>query len=184
MQSTPEPPHDNGSEPSNLDGLSNARSNGEYQALATGQPSADYEDLELGSAPAFPADTPQHHDSESESDLDSEIRRQNWARRNPPWSWSLAGFVTWCKGPDPPHIHRIKPWFAKWQGAPAHLVERCLPRRRMKIAVLIGAVFSWAVIFFTLLKSSVVDQEVPGYGKPVKLSCHQRLWYVLRHRTM
>jgi hypothetical protein len=179
MQSTPETSHENGSEPSNLDELSAARSNDEYMALTRDRPPrAGYGDLELGSAPGLPADSPQHHD-ESDSDFDFEIHGQDWVRRKPPLSCSMTGLVAWCKGPDPPHVHRVKPWFPKWQAAPAHLVERCLPRRRMKIVVLVGGVLSWAVIFFLFLKSSAVDQEVLGYGQPVKLSCHQRFWYVL-----
>jgi hypothetical protein len=48
----------------------------------------------------------------------------------------------------------------------------------MKIAALLLGVVFWIAVFFSSLKASVAEQEVLGYGQPVKLSCHHRLWYV------
>ena len=172
-----ETPWENGPDPYTLHEFSSARYNGEDPALARDQPSADCEDLELGNGPLLPADVLAHHDSELDSNFDFEEHFRN-ARRDPPFFCSKAGFVAWCKGPDPPHVYRVNPWFPKWQAAPARLVERWLPRRPMKMAALLGGLLFWIIVFFSLLKTSVADQEVLGYGQPVKLSCHQRLWYV------
>lgn len=178
MQSTSEALPEDARDPSGRGGVSSARYNGEYIAVATDLPRADDADLELGSARPLLADFPPDNESESDSDFGFDIPRHN-SRRDPSLTCSRDGLVAWCKGPDPPHIHRVTPWFPKWQTAPARLVERLLPGTRMKIAALLGGLLFWFVIFFSSLKSSVAGQEVPGYGQPVKLSCHARLWYVL-----
>jgi hypothetical protein len=49
----------------------------------------------------------------------------------------------------------------------------------VKIALLVGGLIFWIAVFFASLQASVAGQEISGYGKPVKLSCHHRLWYVL-----
>ncbi|KAJ5195609.1 uncharacterized protein N7498_009047 [Penicillium cinerascens] len=164
-----------GPDPYTLHKSSSARYNGEDPSLARDQSSTDSGDLELGNAPLLPSDSLAHHDSELDSNFDIEEHCRN-TRRDPPFSCSRAGFVAWCKGPDPPHVYRVNSWFPKWQAAPARLVERGLPKGPMKMAALLGGLLFWVVVFFSLLKMSVADQEVLGYGQPVKLSCHQRLW--------
>ncbi|KAJ5833429.1 hypothetical protein N7474_001740 [Penicillium riverlandense] len=97
--------------------------------------------------------------------------KQNEPRRSRP------GLCPWLRGPTPPHVHHIQPWLPQWQAAPARMIDQWLPRRNAKIALLLGGLIFWIVVFFSSLKSSVAEQEIPGYGQPVKLSCHDRLWF-------
>lgn len=136
--------------------------------------SGDYGDLELGNVPLLPAEPPDDYRDSSDSDLEEFGRQQT--RCDPSFSCTLAGFAAWCRGPVPPHVYRINPWFPKWQAAPARLVDRWVPRRAMKIALLLVGLLFWVAVFFSSLKASVAEQEVLGYGQPVKLSCHHRLW--------
>lgn len=95
-----------------------------------------------------------------------------------PFSCTLSGICAWVKGPPYPHRYQITPWLQRWQTAPGRLVERYLPSTRAKVWLLLGCICTWGVIFLSILHSSVVGQQVSGYGVPVKLSCHARLWYV------
>lgn len=135
------------------------------------------DDLELGgSVPLLPG----HPDDFDDDEDDDEFNFDREDRYDPPFSCTFAGFVAWCRGPVPPQIYRINPWFPKWQAAPARLVDRWAPKRAMKTAALLLGVVFWIAVFFSSLKASVAEQEVLGYGQPVKLSCHHRLWYVRR----
>jgi hypothetical protein len=110
-------------------------------------------------------------DGTSESVAD-DIDKQREQRK------SRSGLCAWLRGPTPPHVHHIQPWLPQWQAAPARMIDLWFPRKNAKIALLLGGLVFWIVVFFSALKASVAEQEIPGYGQPVKLSCHDRLWYV------
>jgi hypothetical protein len=86
--------------------------------------------------------------------------------------------VKWVKGPQPPHIYTIEPFFPTVQTAPIRLVERFLPKRRHKAAALVFFYFLWILTFTLVLQKSSFATEVPGYGKPVNIDCTARYWYV------
>lgn len=121
-------------------------------------------DLEIGDMPLLPSEG---HDVEAQSE-----------KFDPPFSCTPSGFCAWLRGPTPAHVYHINPWFPHLQAAPARLIDHKFPRRSSKIALLFGGLIFWIVVFFASLKASVAGQEVPGYGQPVKLSCHHRLWCV------
>lgn len=91
---------------------------------------------------------------------------------------SRSGLCAWLRGPTPPHVHHIQPWLPQWQSAAARMIDLWLPRKNAKTGLLLGGLVFWTVVFFSALKASVAEREIPGYGQPVKLSCHDRLWYV------
>ncbi|KAJ6132289.1 hypothetical protein N7471_007504 [Penicillium samsonianum] len=121
-------------------------------------------DLDLGDVPLLPSEV---HDMEAQSEN---------LERDPVFSCTPTGFCAWLRGPTPAHVYYINPWFPRLQAAPARLIDRKFPHRNSKIALLFGGLIFWIVVFFASLKASVAGQEVPGYGQPVKLSCHHRLW--------
>ncbi len=149
---------------------------------AQARTSVEYGDLELGNVPLLPTGHPDQHrgvdDSDSDSDFfDYEEQSAQLDRHDPSLSCTFDGFCAWLRGPVPPHVYHIKPWFPRWQAAPARLVERWAPRRGVKIALLVAGLIFWIAVFFASLQASVAG-EIPGYGQPVKLSCHHRLWCV------
>ncbi|PYH48953.1 LCCL domain protein [Aspergillus saccharolyticus JOP 1030-1] len=103
----------------------------------------------------------------------------NLNRQQPPekFSCSISGIRTWVKGPFPPFEYKITPWLGRWQTAPARYVEHHFPSARAKVLLLVACITVWGVVFVSLLHSSITGQELAGYGVPVKLSCHSRLWY-------
>lgn len=142
-------------------------------------------DIELGNVPLLPDDF-DHRDSLDSTLSDLDYQHQNLPRpratvREPAFDCSSSWhFYQWLRGPVPPQIYHIEPLFPLWQSAPARLVDRWVKRPTAKIALLVGALIIWIAIFFSLVKNSISDQEIQGYGQPVKLSCHARLWYVNR----
>lgn len=150
------------------------------QSRARARVSGEYGDLELGSVPLLPAGHPDEHRDLDDSDSDFfDYEEQGQHRHDPSLSCTFAGFCAWLRGPVPPHVYHIKPWFPRWQAMPARLVERWAPRKGLKIALLAAGLIFWIAVFFASLQASVAGQAVLGYGQPVKLSCHQRLWCVL-----
>lgn len=89
---------------------------------------------------------------------------------------TVAGIVAWAKGPSPPHKYRITPLLRRWQTAPARVIDRYCPTKLAKGLLLLAAVITWFVIFLSILHHSVNGVDIPGYGKPVKLGCHDNLW--------
>ncbi|KAJ5238870.1 hypothetical protein N7468_003489 [Penicillium chermesinum] len=135
------------------------------------------DDLELGNLPLLPGDPARHGQGDGESDFDFDIESEDIQfRHDPSFSCSPAGFVAWLRGPSPPDVYHINPWFPKWQAAPARLVERWVPSKYGKIGLVLGVLVFWIGVFFSLLQASVAGEEVAGLGKPVKLLCHDRLW--------
>ncbi|KAJ5104923.1 hypothetical protein NUU61_002270 [Penicillium alfredii] len=125
------------------------------------------DDLELGDIPLLPS----HLRGSAPA-----LSRSRTIRHEPRFSCSLSGLHTWLRGPSPPHTHHIQPWFPRYQAAPARFVDRWFPWQNAKIALLLGGLIFWMLVFFSALKASVADKNILGYGQPVKLSCHHRLW--------
>lgn len=150
----------------------------DLERAGDGRGSTDHGDLELGSVPLLASNSAHVHtrrDSDDSDGSDYDFARRD-VRRDPSFSCKPTGFCAWLRGPTPPQIYHIKPWFPQLQSAPSRLFGRL--RRSVKIALLFAGLLFWVAVFFYSLKSSVQGQEVMGYGQPVRLSCHHRLWYV------
>lgn len=135
-------------------------------------------DIELGDLPLLTGESEGRHGDSGSFDLDAEDIQ---FRHDPSFSCMPSGFVAWLRGPSPPHVYHINPWFPRWQAAPARLIERWVPSKYGKFGLLLGVLVFWMLLFFPLLQRSTSGEEVLGYGQPVKLSCHHRLWYVVSH---
>ncbi|KAJ5280118.1 hypothetical protein N7478_005490 [Penicillium angulare] len=120
-------------------------------------------DIELGNVPLLPADYYDYdpRDDNSDSDFDFEDAPDPF-RRDPPFSCTIPGFCAWLRGPTPPHIYHINPWFPRLQAAPANLIDRYVPRMGAKIGLLFLGLLFWIIVFFSTLKASVAGQEVLG----------------------
>jgi hypothetical protein len=92
------------------------------------------------------------------------------------FSCSVSAIWSWVVGPSPPHIYQIRPLLPRWQTAPGRLVDRFFPSTIGKVLLLLSCLAFWGVVFIASLRSAIASSDVTGYGQPVKLSCHSRLW--------
>ncbi|KAI9744205.1 MAG: hypothetical protein M1818_002357 [Claussenomyces sp. TS43310] len=84
--------------------------------------------------------------------------------------------VVWAKGPQPPQIQSIEPWFPMVQEFPIKLKEQFVPKRSGKIILLLIFYFAWILTFGLVLRASTFASEVEGYGEPVGLGCGNTFW--------
>ena len=89
-------------------------------------------------------------------------------------AWAVT--VKWVKGPNPPRIYSIAPFFPAVQHAPLALLDRYAPKRVHKFWLLVLFYASWLLTFSLVLRASSVSASIPGYGEPVRLSCAARYW--------
>jgi len=84
--------------------------------------------------------------------------------------------VDWVKGPDPPRIYHVTPFFERWQTLPVRLLAR-LPRWLRLCVFGIGCIL-WIVLFAVIIDHYGLPADIGGYGAPVRLSCVNNLWWV------
>lgn len=84
--------------------------------------------------------------------------------------------IKWIKGPNPPHIHKIKPFFPRIQEAPLRLIDRYIPKRKHRVIVLIIYYFLWAMTFALVLRQGKISTQIEGFGEPLSLGCTSRYW--------
>ncbi|KAL8698557.1 MAG: hypothetical protein Q9224_001797 [Gallowayella concinna] len=82
----------------------------------------------------------------------------------------------WIKGPSPPRIQRITPFFPSIQSAPVNLVSKYFPKPFHKALLLTFFLFTWALTFSLVLKRSASAGNIPGYGKPTPIWCGASYW--------
>lgn len=99
------------------------------------------------------------------------------SRRVPrPFKRASDAVINWTKGPDPPQIYKITPFFPKIQIASVVLLHRYFPKRRHKAVLLFAFYFCFLLCFVTILNKSAFSSDVPGYGSPSTLGCTDTFW--------
>ena len=99
------------------------------------------------------------------------------------WKWVplplrrvARAIAAWSKGPDPPRIQRIRPFFPSIQEAPIKLVDRFCPKKKHKAALLVFFYFCWLLTFSLVLHHSANAGEIEGYGQPSPIWCGAAYW--------
>lgn len=99
------------------------------------------------------------------------------------WKWvpvrvrqAARAVVAWSNGPDPPQIQRITPFLPSVQEAPVRFIEKHLPKKRHKTALLAFFYFSWLLTFILVLNHSAKAGNIEGYGKPLSIWCGASFW--------
>lgn len=82
----------------------------------------------------------------------------------------------WAQGPDPPHIHTIRPIFPFIQEAPILLLDKWVPKRRQRITLLIAYYFLWILTFALVMRQSTFATEIEGWGAPGNIGCGNTYW--------
>ena len=62
------------------------------------------------------------------------------------------------------------------QEAPLWLVEKCLPRRIHKAAVLVVFHLAWILAFSLIIRDSASSGNIEGYGTPQSIWCGAHFW--------
>ncbi|KAM0723601.1 hypothetical protein Q7P37_000588 [Cladosporium fusiforme] len=140
-----------------------------------------------------------YHDDPEDSDsvgADSPLRQTptielegvNRRLHNPTWQESVADRIppgfhrawaatkTWVKGPQPPRIYNITPYFPKVQHAPLALLDRYAPRGAHRALLFAFWCALWLLVFGLALWRSSFAAHIPGYGSPTRLGCGARYW--------
>lgn len=99
------------------------------------------------------------------------------------WNWvpfrirqASRSIAKWTKGPDPPQMQKITPYFPAIQEAPARWIQKHLPKRRHKALLLAFFYCSWILVFSLVLVYSNSAGKIEGYGKPKPVWCGASYW--------
>ncbi|KAG9245442.1 hypothetical protein BJ878DRAFT_501498 [Calycina marina] len=84
--------------------------------------------------------------------------------------------VKWAKGPQPPRIHKIKPYFPNIQEYPIRFLEKYTPKRRYRVLLLLWYYFFWIFAFVLVTNDSKAATDIGGYGTPITLGCGSTFW--------
>lgn len=99
------------------------------------------------------------------------------------WRWvpfrirqASRSMVKWTKGPDPPQIQKITPFFPAIQEAPVRWIDERLPKRKHKVFLLAFFYCCWILIFSLVLVYSNSAGQIEGFGKPDPVWCGASYW--------
>ena len=99
------------------------------------------------------------------------------------WRWvpfrirqASRSVVRWTKGPDPPQIQKITPFFPRIQQAPVRLIDEYLPKPKYKALLLALFHCCWVLVFSLVLVYSNSAGTIKGFGKPTPVWCGASYW--------
>ena len=141
---------------------------------------------EDGSQASTPGGLDMHMRSGLSDTGDGPISLPIWLRESSKafhWKWVpvrirqfARAVAAWSKGPDPPQIQKITPFFPWIQEAPVNFINASLRKRRHKIALLAFFYFCWLLTFIIVLHHSAQSGNIEGYGKPQPIWCGASFW--------
>lgn len=127
-----------------------------------------------------------HVDSDDEAEDRQQLPLPVWLRESSKsfhWRWvpvrirqAARAVAEWTKGPDPPQIQTINPWFPRLQHFLPDLIDTHLPKRKQKAALLGFFYFCWLLTFGLVLNKSARAGEIKGYGQPQSIWCGATFW--------
>ena len=99
------------------------------------------------------------------------------------WKWvpfrirqTARAVASWSKGPDQPQKQKISPFYPYIQEAPAKFIDKHLPKRRHKVALLALFYLCWLLTFTLVLNHSAKAGDIKGYGMPQPIWCGASFW--------
>jgi LCCL domain len=83
----------------------------------------------------------------------------------------------WLKGPYPPQIQVVTPWLPSIQAYPVKWLDRKIPLRQHKLALLLSFCLCWILAFAILVHINTVIGKVEGSGQLIQhLDCVDSFW--------
>ncbi len=167
-------------------GPENHHNDAENGAFLDEQHSWQYREQDNGPEASSPGGSDMQMQSRSSNAGDGQFPLPIWLRESSKsfrWRWvpvrirqAARAVVTWSKGPDPPQIQKITPFFPQIQEAPVRFIGKYLPNRRHKAALLAFFYFCWLLTFVLVLNHSAQAGNIEGYGKPQPIWCGASFW--------
>ena len=158
----------------------------ENGALLSRQTGWQDEIRDVGPQASTPRGSDMHMHSGSSDAGDGHISLPIWLHESSKsfhWRWVpvrirqfARAVAAWSKGPNPPQIQKIRPFFPWIQEAPANFIIGLLPKRRHKVALLAFFYFCWLLTFILVLNHSAQAGNIQGYGKPQPIWCGASFW--------
>lgn len=143
-----------------------------------------------GPQPSTPSGSDMHLQAENSDAGDGYFARHSvpvWLRESSNafhWKWvpvrirqASRAVIKWSKGPDPPQIQKITPFFPSIQEFLPKIIDTYLPKKRHKAALLAFFYFCWLLTFTLVLAHSTKAGNIEGYGKPQPIWCGASFWY-------
>lgn len=136
---------------------------------------------------ASASSSPQIHVRSGSPDVENNrLPQPVWMRESSKsfqWRWvpyrirqGARSIADWTKGPDPPQIQKITPFFPLIQEAPVKWINKYLPRTAQKAALLVLFYICWILTFSLVLVHSNSAGNIKGYGKPDPIWCGENFW--------
>lgn len=118
-----------------------------------------------GGPEASASTSPRMHVRSASPDIENgQMPLPVWLRessKNYRWRWipyrirqMARSVVVWAKGPDPPQMQKITPFFPEAQGFLVELIRKHLPKKWHKAALLAFFYFCWILTFSLVLSRS------------------------------
>lgn len=101
-------------------------------------------------------------------------KRKHWVPHAVRRLWKSA--ADWARGPATPESYTITPLYPRAQELPLALLERRLPRRRHRLALLGVFLAAWVVAFALVKRREVYSSEIEGWGDPQTIGCGATYW--------
>ena len=145
------------------------------------------EEQDTGPQASSPGSSDMHMRSESSDDGNNkQFPLPVWLRESSKtfhWRWvpvpvrqAVRAVVAWSKGPRPPQLQKIEPFYPSIQEAPSKFIDRHFPKRTHKIALLACFYFCWLLTFILVLHHSAQAGSIKGFGKPQPIWCGASFW--------
>lgn len=143
-------------------------------------------DSDYGPEPSTASDSGMHMRPDSPTPQDGHLPIPLWLRESSKsfhWRWvplpirkTARWIAAWSKGPDPPQIQKITPFFSYIQDAPIRFIDQHFPRPIYKAGLLLFFYFCWLLTFSLVLNYSATAGYIKGYGKPSPIWCGASYW--------
>ena len=143
-------------------------------------------DSDHGPEPSNASSSPMHIRSDSPGPPSGHLPLPLWLRESSKsfhWRWvplplrkAARVIGAWSKGPDPPQIQKITPFFPSVQELPVRFISKYFPRTIHKAGLLLFFYFCWLLTFSLVLNHSATAGYIKGYGKPSPIWCGASYW--------
>ncbi|KAI9722985.1 MAG: hypothetical protein M1812_001434 [Candelaria pacifica] len=110
----------------------------------------------------------------SERGISEPSSGQQWVPR--PFARVYQATSAWVRGPQPPEIQRIEPFFARTQTAPLRLLDLYVPKKDHRVLLLLAFYLCWILAFVGVLYQSAKSGRIEDYGTPTQIGCIASYW--------